>query len=65
MTYNYSKTFFSKKRAESFQAELKAQGINADIWTGADYLNHGGTLYYGTSTDPQIEAPPGWAALFF
>ena len=46
MTYNYSKTFFSKKRAESFQAELKAQGINADIWTGADYLNHGSTLYY-------------------
>ena len=45
MTYNYSKTFFSKKRAESFQAELKAQGINADIWTGADYLNHGSTLY--------------------
>ena len=23
MTYNYSKTFFSKKRAESFQAELR------------------------------------------
>ena len=46
MTYNYSKTFFSKKRAESFQAELKAQGIKADIWTGADYLNHGSTLYY-------------------
>lgn len=44
---NYSsKTFFSKKRAESFQAELKAQGINADIWTGSDYLNHGSTLYY-------------------
>ena len=46
MTHNYSKTFFSKKRAESFQAELKAQGINADIWTGSDYLNHGSTLYY-------------------
>ena len=46
MTYNYCKTFFSKKRAESFQAELKAQGINADIWTSADYLNCGETLYY-------------------
>ena len=34
MTYNYSKTFFSKKRAESFQAELNAQGINADILDG-------------------------------
>ena len=46
MTYNYSKTFFSRKCAESFQAGLKAQGINADIWTGADYLNHGDNLYY-------------------
>ena len=46
MTHNYSKTFFSKKRAESFQAELKAQGIEADIWMGADYLNPGSTLYY-------------------
>lgn len=46
MTYNYGKTFFSKKRAESFQAELKAQGIKADIWTGAVHLNRGATLYY-------------------
>ena len=31
---------------ELYQKELMAQGINADIWTGADYLNRGETLYY-------------------
>jgi len=26
--------------------ELKTQGIYAYIWTGSDYLNRDGTLYY-------------------
>lgn len=34
--YNHIKSFFSKKRAEAFKAELEAQGIKADIWMDRD-----------------------------
>ena len=44
--YNFSKTFFSSKRAEAFKAQLAAQGIDAIIVTERDYLNAGVTLYY-------------------
>ena len=44
--YDFSKTFFSGKRAEAFRAELMAQGIEAIIVSERDYLNAGGTLYY-------------------
>ena len=44
--YDFSKTFFSSKRAEAFRAELMAQGIDAIIVSERDYLNAGGTLYY-------------------
>lgn len=41
-----SKTFFSKKRAEAFKAELESQKIKAVIVSERDYLNPGETLYY-------------------
>ena len=44
--YDFSKTFFSSKRAEAFRAELMAQGIDAIIVSERDYLNAGSTLYY-------------------
>ena len=44
--YDSSKTFFSNRRAEAFQVELMAQGIEAIIVSERDYLNAGGTLYY-------------------
>ena len=46
MMYDFSKTFFSCKRAEAFKTELLAQGIEAMIVSERDYLNAGGTLYY-------------------
>ena len=44
--YDFSKTFFSGKRAEAFRAELMAQGIEAIIVSERDYLNAGNTLYH-------------------
>lgn len=44
--YDFSKTFFSSKRAEAFRAELQIQGIAAIIVSERDYLNAGGTLYH-------------------
>ena len=44
--YDFSKTFFSSKRADAFKAELLALGIEAVIVSERDYLNAAGTLYY-------------------
>ena len=44
--YDFSKTFFSSKRAEAFRAELIAQGIDAIIVSERDYLIVGDTLYH-------------------
>ena len=42
---NYSRSFFSKTKAEAFVEQLKKQGIKAIITAAADPLNKGSVMY--------------------